>query len=93
METATRPYQPVDRTFYSLLATAVKTRQFVRLEYLTDLHEFIKADVSVRRLFEQENIEMLELATGETLRLDRIISIGGQLSPHFPGYANYSCDC
>ncbi len=93
METTTVPYQPIDRAFYDTLATMAEARKFVRLEYLTDLSEFIKADVSLRRLFTQDAIESLELATGDVIRLDRIVSISGQLSPHFPGYANYSCDC
>lgn len=93
METATKPYQPIDRVFYNVLATAAEARRFVRLEYLTDLREFIKADVSLTRLFTNNDIEFLELATGDTIRLDRIVSLSGQLSPHFPGYANYSCDC
>ena len=57
------------------------------------MSEFIKVDAALRRLFEQDRVEYLELATGETVRLDRVVSIGGKLSPHFPGYANYSCDC
>ncbi|MBC8156398.1 MAG: hypothetical protein H7Z72_26220 [Bacteroidetes bacterium] len=93
METTTAPYQPIDRAFYDILATATDVRKFVRLEYLTDLSEFIKADVSLRRLFEQDGVELLELATGDIIPLDRVVSISGQLSPHFPGYANYSCDC
>ncbi len=93
METTTASYQPIDRAFYNTLAKAAEARQFVRLEYLTDLSEFIKADVALRRLFTQDGVEYLELATGDTIRLDRVVSISGQLSPHFPGYANYSCDC
>lgn len=93
METTAAPYQPIDRAFYDTLATAADARKFVRLEYLTDLNEFIKTDVSLRRLFVQDGVEVVELATGDTIRLDRIVSISGQLSPHFPGYANYSCDC
>lgn len=93
METTKASYQPVDRAFYSTLASATEARKFVRLEYLTDLSEFIKTDVSLRRLFEQDGVELLELATGDTIPLDYIVSISGQLSPHFPGYANYSCDC
>lgn len=93
METTTATYQPIDRAFYALLTAAAEARKFVRLEYLTDLSEFIKADVSLRRLFTEDGVEQLELATGDTIRLDRIVSISGQLSPLFPGYANYSCDC
>lgn len=91
METKTE--QPIDWAFYNTLETATSNRQFVRLEYLTDLNEFIKTDVSLKRLFSENNVDYLELATGGIIPLDRIVSISGQLSPNFPGYANYSCDC
>jgi|GEM_PF-1220436 len=72
---------------------AIVPGKFVRLEYLTDLHEFIKADVTVKQFFLQNGIEWLELATGDLIPLNRVVSISGNLSPRYPGYANYSCDC
>lgn len=82
-----------DSTFYKTLVTAVTNRQFVRLEYLTDLNEFIKADMALRELLTKDGAESVELASGDTVPLERIVSVSGQLSPLFPGYANYSCDC
>ncbi|AQG81381.1 hypothetical protein [Spirosoma montaniterrae] len=93
METSIKSYQAVAGPFRDAVVAATNARKFVRLEYLTDLSEFIKADVALRRLYEQDGAEFLEFATGETVRLDRVVSIGGELSPLFPGYANYSCDC
>jgi hypothetical protein len=72
---------------------AIIPGKFVRLEYLTELSEFIKADVSIKQLVHEDGIEQLELATGETIPLDRVVSVSGKLSPHYPGYGNYSCDC
>lgn len=72
---------------------AIVPGKFVRLEYLTDLNEFIKADVLIKQLAYENGAEWLELATGETIPLDRVVSVSGNLSPRFPGYGNYSCDC
>lgn len=72
---------------------AIVPGRFVRLEYLTDLSEFIKADVLIKQLIHEDGIEQLELATGEVIPLDRVVSISGKLSPRYPGYGNYSCDC
>lgn len=72
---------------------AIIPGKFVRLEYLTDLSEFIKADVIIKQLVQEGSAEQLELATGETIPLDRVVSIAGNLSPRYPGYGNYSCDC
>lgn len=73
--------------------SAIVPGKFVRLEYLTDLNEFIKVDVTIRQLFHQSGAEVLELATGDFVPLDRVVSVSGNLSPRYPGYGNYSCDC
>ncbi|MVM39716.1 hypothetical protein GO730_22440 [Spirosoma sp. HMF3257] len=72
---------------------AIVPGKFVRLEYLTDLSEFIKADVMIKQLMYENGAEWLELATGETIPFDRVVSVSGKLSPKYPGYGNYSCDC
>ncbi|GAB3952620.1 hypothetical protein GCM10028805_34880 [Spirosoma harenae] len=72
---------------------AIVPGKFVRLEYLTDLNEFIKADVLIKQLSYENGVEYLELATGEIIPLDRVVSVSGKLSPRYPGYGNYSCDC
>ncbi|QDK77145.1 hypothetical protein EXU85_00450 [Spirosoma sp. KCTC 42546] len=72
---------------------AIVPGKFVRLEYLTDLSEFIKADVMIKQLVVENGAEWLELATGETIPLDRVVSVSSKLSPKYPGYGNYSCDC
>ncbi|QJD78006.1 hypothetical protein [Spirosoma rhododendri] len=72
---------------------AIVPGKFVRIEYLTDLSEFIKTDALLKRHFEQDGAEYLELGHGELVPLNRVISISGKLSPNFPGYTNYSCDC
>ncbi|NEU70541.1 hypothetical protein [Spirosoma agri] len=77
----------------TLFRDAIIPGKFVRIEYLTDLNEFIKADVTIKQLVQQDGTEWLELATGDKIALDRVVSISGNLSPRYPGYGNYSCDC
>ena len=72
---------------------AIIPGKFVRLEYLTELNEFIKTDVTIKQLLRQDSTEWLKLATGESVPLDRVVSVSGKLSPRYPGYGNYSCDC
>ncbi|MBO0930679.1 hypothetical protein [Fibrella aquatilis] len=72
---------------------AIEPRKYVRLEYLTDLNEFIKADAMVVGINAQNGLETLVLTDGQQIPLDRVVSIDGRLSPLYPGYANYSCDC
>ncbi len=72
---------------------AIIPGKFVRLEYLSELNEFIKTDVTIKQLVQEGGTNWLELATGESIPLDRVVSVSGNLSPHYPGYGNYSCDC
>ncbi len=72
---------------------AIIPGKFVRIEYLTDLNEFIKTDVTIKQISHQDGADWLELATGDVVPLDRVVSVSGHLSPRYPGYGNYSCDC
>lgn len=72
---------------------AIIPGKFVRLEYLSDLNEFIKTDVMIKQLLWENGQEWLELANGDVVPLDRVVSVSGNLSPRYPGYGNYSCDC
>lgn len=73
--------------------SAIIPGKFVRIEYLTDLNEFIKTDVMIKQFVRENGTESLELATGDIIPLDRVVSVSGNLSPNYPGYGNYSCDC
>ncbi len=80
-------------TFEQEIDAAVSERRFVRLEYMTELHEFIKADVLVKGRESASDTDMLLLATGQEVPVKKIVSINGVISPNYPGYDNYSCDC
>lgn len=84
-----QPHSSLDTEFRD----AIIPGKFVRIEYLTDLNEFIKADVTLKQYVQENGTEWLELATGDVVPLNRVVSISGKLSPRYPGYANYSCDC
>lgn len=71
----------------------IPLNKYVRLDYFTDLREFIRTDALVKRITTTDGTEQLELATGEQILLDRIIRIDGHLSPNYPGYDDYSCSC
>jgi hypothetical protein len=90
MEANVKQLEPVTETEFR---SAIVPGKFVRIEYLTDLNEFIKADVLIKDFLNQDGIESIKLATGEMIPLDRVVSLDRRLSPKFPGYGNYSCDC
>jgi len=71
----------------------IPLNKFVRLDYFTDLREFIRTDAMTKAIVPIDGIDHLELATGEQIPLDRVIRIDGHLSPRYPGYDDYSCSC
>lgn len=71
----------------------IPLHKFVRLDYFTDLREFIRTDALTKAIVDIDGVEHLELATGEQIPLDRVIRIDGHLSPKYPGYDDYSCAC
>jgi hypothetical protein len=90
METNLKQLEPVTETEFREVIVPGK---FVRIEYLTDLNEFIKADVLIKDFLNQDGAELIKLATGEAIPLDCVVSLDRRLSPRYPTYGNYSCDC
>ncbi|QJW91974.1 hypothetical protein HNV11_22625 [Spirosoma taeanense] len=90
METITNQSAPsTDAEFRAL----IPLNKYVRLDYFTELREFIRTNAMTKAIHETDGIEYLELATGEQIPLDRVIRIDGHLSPRYPGYDDYSCSC
>ncbi|WP_019989194.1 hypothetical protein [Rudanella lutea] len=81
--------QPSTDSQFEAFRAGIVPGKFVRIEYMTDLSEFIKTDALVKKV----NPDTVELGTGETVPIDRIVRIAGAISPKFPGYESYSCDC
>lgn len=80
-------------SFLTQLQDAVHHRRFVRLEYFTDLHEFIRTDALLKAIVTREEIDYLVLAIGDEIPVKQVVSINGVLSSDYPGYDNYSCSC
>lgn len=90
METTTNQSTPLtDAEFRAL----IPLNKFVRLDYFTELREFIRTNALVKRIVSQNGAESIELATGEQIPIERVIRIDGHLSPRYPGYDDYSCSC
>jgi len=87
METQTTDYRPLDRTHYGLLETAVAARKKVNVEYFNEYRQHHALGGLPKALTWEGDEEFLEMATGERIRLDRIIVLDGRF---FPGYEDFS---
>lgn len=87
MKTTTTDYKPLDRIFYGLLETAVATRKKALVEYFDEYRRLHTLGGLPKALGHEGDEEFLEMATGERIRLDRIVVLNGQF---FPGYEDFS---
>jgi Rho-binding antiterminator len=79
-------YRPLDPTFHALLETAVAARKKATVEYFNEYRQHYALGGLPKALVRDGDEEFLEMATGERIRLDRIIALNGRF---FPGYEDY----
>ncbi|MDQ1088242.1 MULTISPECIES: hypothetical protein [unclassified Siphonobacter] len=77
-------YQTLAPAYVELLQKAIGNKN--RLEYFNEYREYKLADSPLKQLITNEKGEFLELATGQTIPLNQIISLN---SIFFPGYEDY----
>lgn len=66
-------------------------RPFIRIQYYSDIREFFTVTAVPKELFERNGEPYLRLATGEEIRLDRLVRVGNTPAP---GYSDdfFKCD-
>lgn len=84
-------YKKVKDSFRELLLELVARKPFTRIQYFSDIREFITTTAIPKALLEQDGAEYLSLATGEVIRLDRLVRVGDKAAP---GYSEdyFKCD-
>lgn len=84
-------YKSIDPSFYEEIKVLADKRAGVRIQFYTDIHEFITSHATLKEFMVQDNEEYLVLTTGEEIRLDRIVRIGDRPAP---GYDEeyFKCD-
>ena len=86
-------YHPVACAFYDLLEVAATRRQQVYLQYFSDLRELRQGSTTLRDFRTRDGAEYAVLASGEEVRLDRIIRLDDTPAPAFADYPDYRCGC
>lgn len=84
-------YKSVDSDFRIVLEQLIDKRPFIRIQYYSDIREFLNITAMPKELFEKDGAEYLRLATGEEIRLDRLVRLGENPAP---GYSEdyFKCD-
>lgn len=84
-------YQPIEPVFYDTILALVAKHAGVRLQFYSDIREFITLHATLKELIRKDEAEYLVLTTGEEVRLDRIVRINDIPAP---GYDEdfFKCD-
>ncbi|MHC2992912.1 hypothetical protein OB13_15490 [Pontibacter sp. HJ8] len=84
-------YEPIDPDFREELEAQVAKRAAARLQYYSDIREFITLHATLKELVTKGTEEYLVLTTGEEVRLDRIVRVNDRPAP---GYDEdfFKCD-
>ena len=86
-------YTPINCSFHDLLLEKATLRAYCKIQYFTEIHEFLTCHALIKDVFTRAGEEFVELSTGELIRLDRIVSIAGELAPEYAHITDFSCDC
>ena len=76
-----------------MLEAAATRHQQVYLQYFSDLRELCQGPATLRTFVTRAGAEYAVLASGEEVRLDRIIRLDDIPAPGFADYPDYRCGC
>lgn len=85
--------KPLTTNFQEVLSKVIEQRIFSKIQYRTELQEFITVTSLIKEKGRENEVESVVLANGQSIRLDKIVSINGVISPGYEDYMALSCDC
>ena len=86
-------YQPIACGFYDVLEAAATRGQPVYLQYFNDLRQLCQESVALKTFVTRDHAEFAQLASGDEVRLDRIIRLDDTPAPGFAEYPDFRCGC
>ncbi len=85
-------YKPIDCNFYDVLLDAATRKLYSKIQYYTDIREFMTVSAVIKDVYTKNGEEFVTLNTGETIRLDQIVRINENLAPG-QNVDDFTCDC
>ncbi|GAB3573821.1 hypothetical protein GCM10027578_35450 [Spirosoma luteolum] len=79
--------------YQTYLKRLVSGRTYVKVQYFTELHELITCNALLAGFTEAAGEPIVILSTGEQIPLTWVVSVDGQFSPNYEGYAPYCETC
>lgn len=79
--------------FLEFVEEKVRARAYVKVQYFTDIREFITVTSVAKVWLEKEGTKYLVLATGEEIRQDLIVRVDDAVAPQYKDIMDFTCDC
>jgi Rho-binding antiterminator len=70
-------YEPISCEFHDVLESLATTRQHAEVEYRDADGTLRKLSAVIQDVYARDRAEYLALSSGETLRLDQLVSVNG----------------
>ncbi len=85
-------YKPISCNYHSVIEHYATKKIFCRLQYYTDINEFITVNTLITDVYTESGEEFIKISDGSFIRLDRIVRIDDEAAP---GYDDkyFKCDC
>ncbi|MBC3540144.1 hypothetical protein ACFSC6_16710 [Rufibacter sediminis] len=82
----------MDKQMMQAVNEAVAKKKFLKIQYRTDLNEFLTVTALIKKVEETGNGLKVELATGEEIPFDQLVKVGDVASNQFTS-RDFTCDC
>jgi len=73
----TAKYHPISCDFHDLLEALATSRQLAQIRFLDGGGTLQLRDAAITDVFSRDGAEYLVISTGETLRLDQLVTVNG----------------
>ncbi|MFB9864622.1 hypothetical protein [Rufibacter immobilis] len=82
----------MDEQLLAAVQEAAQKKKFTRIQYVTNLQEYLTVTALIKQLQEREDGIYLELATGEEIKFDQLVKVGDTPSNKYNS-RDFTCDC
>ncbi|MBA9078980.1 MULTISPECIES: hypothetical protein [Rufibacter] len=82
----------MDEHLLTAVNEAVQKKKFLKIQYQTELHEFLTVTTMIKKVGEKEGQLHLELVTGQEIPFAQLVKVGDVASDKFNS-RDFTCDC
>ncbi|WP_207432046.1 hypothetical protein [Sabulibacter ruber] len=82
----------MDEQLLQAVNEAVSKKKFLKIQYRTELNEYLSVTSLIKKIEEKEGGLKVELATGEEIPFDHLVKVGNVASDQYNS-RDFTCDC